>query len=102
MQNSKSNVQNWKDDDEGGDAVPLTMANVIGVFYVLSVGVGFSFLYAVVAFFLEVLKISRKNKVCGERDAIISFPCFTKLHCIRLSYYFFPSLESFFVVVVVI
>lgn len=83
MKISKSHVQNWKDDDEGGDAVPLTMANVIGVFYVLSVGVGFSCLYAVVAFFLDVLKISRKNKVRGEEDAIISFPCSTTLHCIR-------------------
>lgn len=43
------------------------MANLIGVFYVLSFGVGFSFLYAGVSFFLGVLKISRKNKVRDER-----------------------------------
>lgn len=89
-------MQNWKDDDEGGDAVPLTMANLIGVFYVLSFGVGFSFFYAGVSFFLEVLKISRKNKVRDEEDAIIPFPCSMTLHCIRLSYCFFPSLEYFF------
>lgn len=47
------------------------MANVIGVFYVLSAGVVFSILYAVIAFFLEVFKISRQNKVRGGVDAII-------------------------------
>lgn len=53
-----------KDDaDDAAAAVPLEMANVVGVFYVLCGGSIFAFIFAFTVVLFDTLKISREEKV---------------------------------------
>lgn len=59
------NFRNWnfvKDIAEEG-AVPLEIANVVGVFYVLSSGVTVAMFLAFLVVVLETLKVSKEIKV---------------------------------------
>lgn len=56
--------QKKADDEEGGEALPLEMANLIGVFYVLFVGIVLSSLYAIINFIVNVYRSTVQNKVC--------------------------------------
>lgn len=53
-----------KDDaDDAAAAVPLEMANVAGVFYVLCAGSIFALIFAFIVVLFETLKISQEIKV---------------------------------------
>lgn len=55
---------NIKDDaDEGSAAVPLEMANVAGVFYVLCGGSIFASIFAFIVVLFETLRLSKEMKV---------------------------------------
>lgn len=54
-----------KDEHDDGQAVPLGMANVAGVFYVLIIGASFAVFHAIVSFLLHIFEHSRKLKVCS-------------------------------------
>lgn len=65
-----------KDTAEEG-AVPLEIANVVGVFYVLSSGVTVAMILAFLVVVLETLKVSKEIKVRLRRDlrtGLISHP----------------------------
>ncbi|XP_031634001.1 glutamate receptor ionotropic, kainate 2-like isoform X2 [Contarinia nasturtii] len=68
----------WKEKKGGGacsgesdeGAVPLQMANVVGIFYVLSFGVMFGMFLAFIAVVLDTWKVCRENKVPFKEEFI--------------------------------
>lgn len=52
--------------DDGGQAVPIDLANVIGVFYVLFVGIATAMVHALITFLWEIFKQSKQLKVCQQ------------------------------------
>lgn len=53
-----------KDEDDDGQAVPLQLANVIGIFYVLIGGSLFAVLYAIFSLLANIYHRTLKYKVC--------------------------------------
>lgn len=49
-------------DDEG--AVPLDMANIVGVFYVLIAGTVFAIIYGGIDFMIRSYDLAKRHKVC--------------------------------------
>lgn len=45
-------------------AVPLEMANIVGIFYVLITGTIFAIIYGIAGLMLQVYNLARKHKVC--------------------------------------
>lgn len=78
-----SSTQNFfyqisKDDaDEGAAAVPLEMANVAGVFYVLCGGEIFALIFAFIVVLFVTMKLSKEIKVCfyKRKKNIQKFDC---------------------------
>lgn len=62
-------IMSKKGESEEG-AVPLELANVIGVFYVLCVGVTIAMFLAFIAVLLEVWMVCRENKVRSKWENI--------------------------------
>lgn len=54
--------------------MPLQMANVVGVFYVLSFGVTVSFILSFIAVVVDTWSVCRENKVCSLKYEFISKP----------------------------
>lgn len=77
-----------KDEHDDGQAVPLGMANVAGVFYVLIIGASFAVFHAIVSFLLHIFEHSRKLKVCSlyprKTIRILSFITIQTIHIIKI------------------
>lgn len=82
MNFNKENKQTnkiWKDAVDDSGAEPLEMANVVGIFYVLLMGSGFSFFFGITGLMLESYKNALKHKVCGVNLSTCQH-CFCSKH----------------------
>lgn len=71
-----------KVEGDSGQAVPLDVANVVGVFYVLFAGMAIALLCALVTFAIDILRRSNELKVCAFcRVFCTHYPTFPHQAC---------------------